>query len=134
MSAAQTLVTTSGPRWLSLIAEWILSRRWTRVAQKMPQDGVGLIAQNAHITVDEARARILQGIAPLHAISYPLDRALGLVLARDVPAFHDNPPFDNAAMDGFACRAAEIASATQEKPVWLRTTRECLRPAPLHGS
>ena len=88
-----------------------------------------MIAQNAHITVDEARARILQGIAPLHAISYPLDRALGLVLARDVPAFHDNPPFDNAAMDGFACRAAEIASATQEKPVWLPVAAEIMAGA-----
>jgi len=75
-------------------------------------------------SVDEARARILQAIEPLDAIRAPLDRALGLVLAQDVSATHDNPPFDNAAMDGFACRAIDISRASPAAPVVLPVETE----------
>jgi molybdopterin molybdotransferase len=37
----------------------------------------------------------------------PLDRALGRVLAADVKAARDQPPFATSAMDGYAVRAAE---------------------------
>ena len=40
-----------------------------------------------------------------------IDGALGRVLAEDVAADHDLPPFDRAAMDGYAVRAADVASA-----------------------
>ena len=42
--------------------------------------------------------------------------ALGLVLAEDVKATEQIPPFDNTAMDGYAVRAAD----TVEAPVTLR--------------
>ncbi|MEO8162022.1 MAG: molybdopterin molybdenumtransferase MoeA, partial [Arenimonas sp.] len=37
-----------------------------------------------------------------------LSRALGRVLAQDLHSTQDLPPFDNSAMDGFACRAADL--------------------------
>lgn len=92
-----------------------------------------MIAKRTPITVDEAQARILAAIAPLDAVSLPLDRALGLVVARAVTATHDNPPFDNAAMDGYACRAAEVVGATPTQPIWLPVTAEIVAGADAAG-
>ncbi|MDQ2904827.1 MAG: gephyrin-like molybdotransferase Glp [Ktedonobacteraceae bacterium] len=54
------------------------------------------------ISVEEALERILTKITPLSATSVPLPDALGLILAQDVVAQEDIPPFANSAMDGFA--------------------------------
>jgi molybdopterin molybdotransferase len=69
--------------------------------------------------VDEARERILDAFAPLPAGSWPLVEALGRVLAVDVYAQADLPPFANAAMDGFAVRSADTTGAAREAPVRL---------------
>ncbi len=50
----------------------------------------------------EARARAYQAAEPLPPIELPLREALGTVLARDLVALADLPPFDAAAMDGYA--------------------------------
>jgi molybdopterin molybdotransferase len=63
----------------------------------------------------EARALLLERIAPLPAETLALSSALtGRVVAADVHAAHDLPPFDNSAMDGFAVRAAD---AGEELPI-----------------
>ncbi len=54
------------------------------------------------LSVEEALARILAEIAPLDVVEAPLAESLGLVLARDLIAQEDMPPFANSAMDGFA--------------------------------
>src|ERR1700704_553099 len=54
------------------------------------------------ISVEEALERILAEITPLNIIQVPLAEALGMVLAQDVIAQEDIPPFANSAMDGFA--------------------------------
>src|SRR5258706_11772852 len=54
------------------------------------------------ISVEEALERILAEIKPLAATHVPLPASLGLVLAEDVIAQEDMPPFANSAMDGFA--------------------------------
>src|SRR2546421_3956590 len=54
------------------------------------------------ISVEEALARILAEITPLNAMQVPLSEACGLVLAQDIVAQEDIPPFANSAMDGFA--------------------------------
>lgn len=54
---------------------------------------------------DEALALIARqevSILPEEPEAVPLSRALGRVLARDLPATVDQPPFDKSAMDGFA--------------------------------
>ncbi|WP_414695437.1 gephyrin-like molybdotransferase Glp [Phenylobacterium sp.] len=59
------------------------------------------------LPVDEARARMLAEIAPLPAEIVPLSRAIGRVLAEEVRAVRDQPPFPASAMDGWAVRAAD---------------------------
>ena len=54
------------------------------------------------ISVEEALERILTEITPLNTIQVPLTDALGMVLAQDIVAQEDIPPFANSAMDGFA--------------------------------
>ena len=65
--------------------------------------------------MDDARALLLERLSPLPAETLTLTSALaGRVLAGDVHAAHDLPPFDNSAMDGFAVRAED---AGDELPV-----------------
>lgn len=54
------------------------------------------------ISVEEALERILAEIKPLDITQVPLSQSLGLVLAQDIIAQEDIPPFANSAMDGFA--------------------------------
>ncbi|GAA1548180.1 molybdopterin molybdotransferase MoeA [Nocardioides humi] len=69
-------------------------------------------------TVEDHRRRILAGVEPLgRSDTVPLGEALGRVLAADVVATLSVPPFDHAAMDGFAVRAAEVAAPPVELPV-----------------
>jgi molybdopterin molybdotransferase len=72
------------------------------------------------LTVREASARILADVRPLPAGRVPLREALGHVLAADVRAPVALPPWDNASMDGYAVRAADLAGATPESPAVLR--------------
>jgi hypothetical protein len=51
--------------------------------------------------------------------------ALGRVLAHDVAAPIDVPPFDRANVDGFALRAADTVGATDATPRRLRSTPRC---------
>jgi molybdopterin molybdotransferase len=62
------------------------------------------------ISVDEALARLLDGVMPLEAEMVPLDEANGRTLAADIRANRTQPPFSASAMDGYAVRAANIAS------------------------
>ncbi|MGI8840948.1 MAG: molybdopterin molybdotransferase MoeA [Caulobacteraceae bacterium] len=59
------------------------------------------------LAVDEARARMLAATAPLGAEDVALGEALGRVLAADIVATRDQPPFAASAMDGWAVRAAD---------------------------
>jgi molybdopterin molybdotransferase len=57
---------------------------------------------------DEARDLLLARLPPLPAELLALTSGLaGRVVAADVRAAHDLPPFDNSAMDGYAVRAAD---------------------------
>ena len=62
------------------------------------------------IPLDEARQYVLDRVARLGSARVPLADAAGLVLAADVVAAEQVPPFANTAMDGFAVRAADVAS------------------------
>lgn len=54
------------------------------------------------ISVEAALERVLAEITALNVVKVRLPEALGLVLAEDVVAQEDMPPFANSAMDGFA--------------------------------
>jgi molybdopterin molybdotransferase len=80
--------------------------------------------QGGPLSLEEARARILQDVLPLRAESLPLAEALGQVLAGDTVALLTMPPWDNSAMDGFAVRAEDVAAASAGRPVRLRVDGE----------
>jgi len=71
------------------------------------------------VDVDSALELVLAAFAPLPPTTLPLLEAAGMVLARDVVARDNVPPFRNSAMDGYAVRAADTASATWSGPVEL---------------
>ncbi|HKH93297.1 MAG TPA: gephyrin-like molybdotransferase Glp [Gemmatimonadaceae bacterium] len=71
------------------------------------------------LSVAEASAHMLAGVAPLDEEPVDLPAALGRVLARDVTSPVSLPPWDNASMDGFAVHAADIRGASADSPVRL---------------
>lgn len=89
-----------------------------RQTQRTPQE------TRQALTVDQACSSILGAVSPLEADQKSLADALGLVLAEDVVAGRPLPPFDNAAMDGFALRAADVRGACRESPRVLRVRGE----------
>jgi molybdopterin molybdotransferase len=72
------------------------------------------------LSVEETRRRIFDGVRPLGPIDLPLAEAHGCVLAREVVAEYDIPPFSAALVDGFAVRSADVAAASPQAPVVLR--------------
>ncbi len=73
------------------------------------------------IPVAEARAILAVHGDPIARVeSAALDDAGGRVLAEDVYAGLDVPPFARAVMDGFAVRASDTDGASREHPVRLR--------------
>jgi molybdopterin molybdotransferase len=74
----------------------------------------------ALLSLDDARRRVLDGVAPLQPIELPLAEAYGCVSAADVAAEYDIPPFSASQIDGFAARSADVVTATMEAPVRLR--------------
>jgi len=77
------------------------------------------------LSIEDALARILERVRPLPSETIPLEEAAGRVLAEDVPAVVDLPPFPSSAMDGFAVRAADTPG---KLPVVFRIAAG--RPAP----
>jgi putative molybdopterin biosynthesis protein len=80
------------------------------------------------VSPDEARARFARHIdsSPLPAETVPLAAALGRVLARDVVAPIDVPPFDRSNVDGFALRAADALGVSDSTPRRLRLNAEVI--------
>ena len=63
------------------------------------------------LSVEDARARMLTEVSALPAEDVALNRAIGRVLAQDVAAIRDQPPFTASAMDGWALRSADAPGA-----------------------
>jgi len=66
------------------------------------------------ISVEEARARLLDPLKPLGTEYVSLAEAAGRVLAEDVTSRRTQPPFAVSAMDGYAVRAADVARVPAE--------------------
>ena len=75
------------------------------------------------LSVEEALERILAEIKSLAMIHVPLSASLGLVLAQDIVAQENIPPFDNSAMDGFALLSKDSKARNGKFPQ-LRVTGE----------
>jgi molybdenum cofactor synthesis domain-containing protein len=82
------------------------------------------------ITADQALGITLTRVEPLGIEAVPLEEALGRVLAQDIIADIDLPPFDRARMDGFAVRSADLTTS----PVRLRIIGEVAAGATFEGT
>ncbi|RBW57804.1 gephyrin-like molybdotransferase Glp [Ruegeria sp. A3M17] len=60
------------------------------------------------ITVEEARALLFDLVSPLPSETVTLSAAAGRVLAKEVEATRDQPPFEASSMDGYAMKATEV--------------------------
>jgi molybdenum cofactor synthesis domain-containing protein len=74
----------------------------------------------SYTRLSDALEIIIANVKPLGSELVPFDRALGRVLAEDIISKVDVPPFDRAAVDGYAVRAADTFGASELKPVSLR--------------
>ena len=86
-------------------------------------DKIGVLALAcllAMISVRTALDLVLSDIPLLGVECVALPLALGRVLGEPVLASRDVPPFRNAAMDGYAVRAADVLAAGARTPVRLR--------------
>ena len=63
------------------------------------------------LTVEDARARMLAEIPALPGEAVAIQDSIGRVLAEDVAAVRDQPPFAASAMDGWAVRSADTPGA-----------------------
>ena len=66
------------------------------------------------IAIGEARQAVLDACAALAPVLVPCDDMAGRVLAQDVVAIENVPPFANSAVDGYAVRADDVAAVPVE--------------------
>jgi len=80
------------------------------------------------ISLDEALKAVLAYAKPAETETEELGfgDALNRVLAEDVYSPADSPPFDRAAMDGYAIRAEDSFGASPNNPVLLRRIKSLL--------
>jgi putative molybdopterin biosynthesis protein len=80
------------------------------------------------VSAEEAQARFARhlDLTPLPGESVALGETLGRVLAADVAAAVDAPPFDRSNVDGFAVRAADTTGASDAAPRRLRLNDEVI--------
>jgi len=80
------------------------------------------------VSAEEARARFERhlDLSPLPAETVPLAAALTRVLAYDVVAAVDAPPFDRSNVDGFALRAIDTIGAGDTAPRIFRLNAEVI--------
>ena len=77
------------------------------------------------ISVEQAMEQILQYTPVINETEETeLNKAGGRVLAQDMVAEFNNPPFDRSPVDGYACKAEDLAGASSEHPVKLKVMEE----------
>jgi molybdopterin molybdotransferase len=92
------------------------------------------------LSLSEARAAVLAEVtrarsrATLARETVPLAEALGRVLAADVRADRDQPPFPRSTRDGFAVRAADLGAALGAGGAGLRVIGEVAAGATFTGT
>ena len=72
------------------------------------------------VSVEEALQLIYEHAEVVSQELIPIELALGRIVATDITATHNLPPFDNSAMDGYAVIAADTLNASQQSPVLLK--------------
>ena len=67
------------------------------------------------ISVEEALARVLDGVAALPAEDVPIVEAHGRILAQPLASLRTQPPADVSSMDGYAARGADLTASASLK-------------------
>ncbi|RMG83957.1 MAG: molybdopterin molybdenumtransferase MoeA, partial [Chloroflexi bacterium] len=75
-------------------------------------------------SVDIALNHILKHTQEIGDKTVVITQCLGRVLAKDIFATEDLPPFANSSMDGYAVRAEDIAQASPDTPVTLKVVMD----------
>ena len=88
----------------------IVPPRQHDVRREQPPDFLSML------TVADALAAVLAEARPLHPQTCLLHEAQGSVLAEDVRADADSPPFDKALVDGYAVRTADLDGPIPRSP------------------
>lgn len=76
------------------------------------------------VSVEEAIKTLLEKVNIIGKEIIPLEEAAGRVLAFDLKAKADIPPFDRSPLDGYAFRAQDSKGASKEKPLTLEILEE----------
>ncbi len=79
------------------------------------------------VSVEEALSRIHSHQPKLRREFIPLESAIGRVLAQDVTARHNLPPFDNSAMDGYAVICTDAGGTVPAEHTIFAGDREQIR-------
>ena len=111
-----------------------LHRPGARRDNRPARNETRLLVVERMLSFEAARAKVIEVIAARSVISPETEiidiveepaRALGRVLAEDVIADRNYPPFDRSTRDGYALRAADVAHAGREvAPRSARAARE----------
>ncbi len=72
------------------------------------------------IELEEAIQIIEENVQRLPVAYVELNDALGHILAEDIVAPFDQPPFDRSPLDGYAVCSQDLLEASQDYPVYLR--------------
>jgi molybdopterin molybdotransferase len=82
----------------------------------------------ALISVEEALARVLDGVDPLPAEDVSIAEAHGRILAAPLASLRTQPPADVSSMDGYAARGADLV-----RPAMLKVIGESAAGRPFAG-
>ena len=85
------------------------------------------------VTIEQAEKLILNKAPQIKSEVVPLPETLGRILAADIIAREPSPLFTNSAMDGFAVRWTDIATAFQGIPIELPVAGESQAGVPYGG-
>ncbi len=78
------------------------------------------------LEVEQALETILARVAPSETERVSLSAAYKRVLAEEIIAASDVPPFDNSAVDGYAVLVSDVQTASREHPATLRVIGEIM--------
>ncbi|MEM1947616.1 MAG: molybdopterin biosynthesis protein [Candidatus Caldarchaeum sp.] len=73
------------------------------------------------------------GLKPLGVEKIHVNQSLGRILAENLLAKTSYPPFDRSTVDGYAVKASDLFTATEENPVILEVVGNAEVGVPFHG-
>ncbi len=83
--------------------------------------------------VDKALNKLLSILSPVDYETIPVSKALGRVPIEDIISPSDQPPFNRAAMDGYAVNSLYVSGASDLNPIRLKIVGEAKTAKPYEG-